>query len=48
MHKAIKRVIGPKVDRVRFYHLCVSCLARTEVTSGVEVLGEAPPAILVG
>ena len=39
MKKAVMRVIRPKVDRVRFYYLCARCLARTEVTSGREVLG---------
>lgn len=29
----------PKVDHVRYY-LCQGCLKKTEVTSGVEVLGE--------
>jgi CRISPR-associated protein Cas2 len=40
MKKAIGRVIKPRRDRVRFYYLCESCLARTEVTSGPEVLHE--------
>ena len=40
MKKAIGRVIKPRRDRVRFYYLCESCVARTEVTSGPEVLHE--------
>ena len=48
MLKSINRVIRPKKDRVRFYYLCATCLVRTEVTSGIEVLGEAPPAIIIG
>lgn len=40
MKKAVRKVIKPKLDRVRFYYLCQSCLARTEVTSGPEVLHE--------
>ena len=39
MKKAVMRVIRPRADRVRFYYLCAACLPRTEVTSGVEVLG---------
>ena len=40
MKKAIRRVIKPRRDRVRFYYLCQTCLAKTEVTSGPEVLHE--------
>ena len=40
MKEAIGRVIKPRQDRVRFYYLCQRCLARTEVTSGPEVLHE--------
>ena len=40
MKKSVRRVIKPRRDRVRFYYLCESCLARTEVTSGPEVLHE--------
>jgi CRISPR-associated protein Cas2 len=39
MRRAVRRVIRPRVDRVRFYYLCERCLPKTEVTSGVEVLG---------
>lgn len=41
MKQAIMRVVKPRQDRVRFYYLCQTCLARTEVTSGPEVLHEA-------
>jgi len=41
MKLAIMSVIKPRQDRVRFYYLCQTCLARTEVTSGPEVLHEA-------
>ena len=40
MKAAVMRVIKPRQDRVRFYYLCQTCLARTEVTSGPEVLHE--------
>jgi CRISPR-associated protein Cas2 len=40
MKGAIGRVIKPRQDRVRLYYLCRVCLARTEVTSGPEVLHE--------
>lgn len=39
MKAAVMRVIRPRADRVRFYYLCKRCLSKTEVTSGVEVLG---------
>ncbi len=32
MQKAVKRVIRPKVERVRFYYLCAACVPKTEVT----------------
>ena len=40
MKRAVDRVIRPRVDRVRYYYLCQSCLKKVEVTSGVEVLSE--------
>ena len=40
MKKAVRRVIKPRRDRVRFYYLCERCLSKTEVTSGPEVLHE--------
>lgn len=40
MKKAISKVIKPRLDRVRYYYVCQSCLAKTEVTSGPEVLHE--------
>lgn len=40
MKKAVARVIKPRLDRVRYYYLCQTCLAKTEVTSGAEVLHE--------
>ena len=46
LKRATRKVIKPKVDRVRFYYLCRRCLAKTEVTSGVEVLSE-PEVIVV-
>jgi CRISPR-associated protein Cas2 len=46
MKKATTRAIKPSQDQVRYYYLCQECVARTEVTSGVEVLSE-PPVIVV-
>jgi len=40
MKRAVKKVIRPRVDRVRYYYLCHSCLKKVEITSGVEVLSE--------
>lgn len=40
MQQAVKNVIRPKVDRVRYYYLCQSCLKKIEITSGIEVLSE--------
>lgn len=48
MRRAVRRIIRPKLDSVRYYFLCASCLKRVETTGGKEVLGELPPAIVVG
>ena len=46
MKKATLKVIKPKEDRVRYYYLCQACVAKTEVTSGREVLAEEPVVIV--
>lgn len=46
MKKVTLKVIKPKEDRVRYYYLCQGCVARTEVTSGREVLAEEPVIIV--
>jgi len=48
MRKAVRRVIRPRVDQVRYYFLCASCVAKTEVTSGVEVLHPSKEAMIIG
>ena len=40
MKRAVGKIIRPRVDRVRYYYLCQSCLKKVEITSGVEVLSE--------
>jgi len=47
MKKAVKRVIRPKSDRVRFYYLCATCVSKTEVTSGAEVLSSKGETLVV-
>ena len=46
MKQAVNKVIKPTKDRVRFYYLCQRCLARTEVTSGPEVLHESEAIVI--
>ncbi|MCP4422782.1 MAG: CRISPR-associated endonuclease Cas2 [Chloroflexi bacterium] len=48
MRQAVKRVIRPRKDHVRFYYLCASCLKKVETTGGRDVLSELPPALIVG
>ena len=48
MRKAIRKVIRPRVDQVRMYHLCEACAAKTEVSSGKEVLKASQDALIVG
>jgi CRISPR-associated protein Cas2 len=40
MQRAVKKVIKPRLDRVRYYYLCQQCLQQVQVTSGPEVLAE--------
>ena len=47
MRQAVRRVIRPRKDHVRYYYLCANCLARVETTAGHEVLSELPPATIV-
>lgn len=48
MHQAVRRVIRPRKDHLRFYYLCANCLRRVETTAGQSVLSELPIAIVVG
>jgi CRISPR-associated protein Cas2 len=47
MKKAIKRVIRPRVDNVRYYYVCANCLKKTEITAGKEVLQKDPEILVV-
>ncbi len=47
MRQAVRRVIRPRVDHVRYYRLCADCVALIETTGGREVLSELPPATIV-
>ena len=48
MRRAIARTVRPKKDRVRVYPLCATCLEQVRITSGKDVIGEPPPALVVG
>ncbi len=48
MRQAIKKIIRPKLDSVRFYYLCAACLKRVEASDGKVALGELPPALIAG
>jgi len=48
LHKSIRRVIRPRKDAVRFYHLCADCVAKTVITSGVELTTPPAGAVVVG
>jgi CRISPR-associated protein Cas2 len=47
MKKAVKRLIRPRRDNVRYYYLCADCLDKVEITCGVGVLREHPEALVV-
>lgn len=44
---AIQKVIRPRVDQVRTYHLCAICAEKVEVTCGKEVLTEKESSLIV-
>lgn len=48
MRQAVKRIIRPRKDHVRFYAICQSCLKKFESSGGQELLTEPPPAFIVG
>ena len=48
MHREVERLIRPRKDAIRFYHLCAACVAKIEVPGGAEVTGPPPPALTVG
>jgi CRISPR-associated protein Cas2 len=47
MQQRVLKLIKPKVDHVRFYLLCESCLKRVEIPGDWEVLTEPPKALVV-
>ena len=40
MKRTVRKLIKPKLDRVRYYALCEACVKKVEISSGPEVLGE--------
>lgn len=40
MKAQINKVIKPRLDRVRYYPICQSCLKGVEISSGPEVLAD--------
>jgi len=40
MKEVINKIIKPRVDQVRYYPMCQSCLAGVEISSGKELLAE--------
>jgi len=47
MKKRVVKLIKPKVDSVRFYHLCAACVKQIEVPGAKVALTEPPDAIVV-
>lgn len=48
MRQAVRRIIRPRRDHVRYYTLCADCVGRIEATAGKEALSELPPATIIG
>jgi CRISPR-associated protein Cas2 len=40
MKRAVRRVIKPRLDNVRYYYLCATCQGRVETTMGRETTQE--------
>jgi CRISPR-associated protein Cas2 len=40
MKRAVRRVIKPRLDNVRYYYLCGTCQGRVEATTGRETTQE--------
>jgi CRISPR-associated protein Cas2 len=40
MKKQVQRIVKPRLDHVRYYHLCAACIKRIESTMGPEVAHE--------
>ena len=47
LKQAVRRVIKPRLDHVRYYFLCGACQARVETTAGREVASDDEAAIVV-
>lgn len=47
MRQAVRRIIRPRKDHVRFYVLCQNCLQKVETTGGQDILSDPPPALVV-
>jgi CRISPR-associated protein Cas2 len=47
LKRMMLRTISRRRDHVRVYPLCATCASRVWTNGGTEVLGEAPPAIVV-
>ena len=48
MLKAIRKVIRPRKDAVRYYFLCAECAEKTQITCGKEITKPIKGAIVVG
>jgi CRISPR-associated protein Cas2 len=46
MKQAVKRAVKPRLDHVRYYHLCAACRGRVEATQGREAAKEEPAIVV--
>ncbi len=47
MKKALRRIIRPRADNLRYYTLCAACLKKVETTGGKEVHSQDPGVLVV-
>lgn len=47
MKQAVRKIIRPQKDNVRYYSLCEACLKKAQTTIGAQVLSQEPREIVV-
>lgn len=46
MKNAVRRIIRPQKDHLRYYILCENCLKKVETTMGKSVMSKVPDALI--
>lgn len=46
LKKAVRKIIRPKQDHVRYYVICAACREKIEVVGGKEILKDEPVVVI--